>query len=89
MLSFSTTAGGFGSVQKGHGIALGDLDSDGDQDIYAVMGGAVVGDVYQNAMFENPGHGNHWLTLRLEGTSSNRAAIGAASPVITQPFPAT
>ena len=25
----------------------------------------------------NPGHGNHWITLRLEGVQSNRAAIGA------------
>ena len=25
---------------------------------------------------QNPGHGNHWLTLRLAGTKSNRAAIG-------------
>ncbi len=25
----------------------------------------------------NPGHGNHWITLKLEGVRSNRAAIGA------------
>jgi hypothetical protein len=28
-------------------------------------------------LFENPGFGNHWLTLKLEGVRSNRAAIGA------------
>ncbi|MEK6675417.1 MAG: CRTAC1 family protein [Planctomycetota bacterium] len=72
-----TTAGGFGHLQKGHGVAFADLDNDGDQDIYAVMGGAYVGDVFQNALFENPGFGNHWITLRLEGTKSNRSAIGA------------
>lgn len=71
-----TTSGGFGHVQKGHGIAFGDLDNDGDQDIYAVMGGAIAGDVYQNVLFENPGHGNHWITLRCEGKQANRAAIG-------------
>ncbi|MCY4606750.1 MAG: ASPIC/UnbV domain-containing protein [Gemmatimonadetes bacterium] len=27
-------------------------------------------------LFENPGHGNHWITLKLEGTKSNRAGIG-------------
>ena len=34
-----TTSGGFGHLQKGHGIAFGDLDNDGDQDIYEVIGG--------------------------------------------------
>lgn len=72
-----TTSGGFGNVQKGHGVAFGDLDNDGDQDIYVVMGGAFSGDTYPNLLFENPGHGNHWITLRLRGTTTNRAAIGA------------
>ncbi|MEE9294197.1 MAG: CRTAC1 family protein [Phycisphaerae bacterium] len=72
-----TTSGGFGHVQKGHGIAFGDIDNDGDQDIYTVMGGMFSGDTYYNVLFENPGHGNHWVTLRLEGVQTNRAAIGA------------
>jgi FG-GAP-like repeat/ASPIC and UnbV len=71
-----TTSGGFGHLQKGHGIAFGDLDNDGDQDIYEVMGGAYPGDVSQNVMFSNPGHGNHWITLKLEGNGSNRSGIG-------------
>ena len=29
-----TTSGGFGHLQKGHGIAFGDIDNDGDQDVY-------------------------------------------------------
>ena len=41
------------------------------------MGGAFTGDVAPNILFENPGHGNHWIKLRLEGVRSNRAAIGA------------
>jgi tetratricopeptide (TPR) repeat protein len=72
-----TTSGGFGHLQKGHGIAFGDLDNDGDQDIYAVMGGAFSGDTFQNALFLNPGNDNHWITLRLVGVNSNRSAIGA------------
>jgi hypothetical protein len=72
-----TTSGGFGHVQKGHGIAFADFDIDGDQDIYAVMGGAVYGDIYQNVLFQNPGHGARWITLSLQGTRANRSAIGA------------
>ena len=72
-----TTSGGFGHLQKGHGVAFGDIDNDGDQDIYAVMGGAYSGDRFQNVLFENPGNDNHWITLRLQGKSSNRFGIGA------------
>jgi hypothetical protein len=69
-----TTSGGFGHLQKGHGIAFGDIDHDGDQDIFATMGGAYEGDGYANVLFENPGHGHRWLTLRLSGTRSSRDA---------------
>ncbi len=79
-----TTSGGFGHLQKGHAIAFGDLDNDGDQDVYANIGGAYTGDVYRNALFENPGHGNHWLKLKLEGVKSNRSAIGARIKVTTK-----
>ena len=72
-----TSAGGFGHLQKGHGVAFGDIDNDGDQDIFVEMGGAYSGDTYANLLFENPGQGNHWITLQLEGVTSNRAAIGA------------
>jgi len=72
-----TTAGGLGHLQKGHGIAFADLDNDGDQDIYAQMGGAFGGDAAGNALYENPGFGNHWIKVKLIGVRSNRAAIGA------------
>jgi hypothetical protein len=71
-----TTSGGLGNLQKGHGISFADIDNDGDQDIYTVIGGAYTDDTYRCALFENPGHGNHWITLKLEGVKANRAAIG-------------
>lgn len=71
-----TSAGGFGHIQKGHGIAFSDFDRDGDQDVYAVMGGAFEGDNFTNVLFENPGFDNNWIVIELEGTSTNRSAIG-------------
>jgi hypothetical protein len=79
-----TTSGGFGHLQKGHGIAFGDLDSDGDQDIVAIMGGWYSGDAAPNALFVNPGHANHWVTLRLRGDRANRLAVGARIHLIVQ-----
>ena len=79
-----TTAGGFGHLQKGHGIAFGDLDNDGDQDVYASIGGAYEGDGYRNALFRNPGSPAGWLKLRLVGTTANRSGIGARIEVIIE-----
>jgi hypothetical protein len=71
-------SGGFANVQKGHGVSFGDLDHDGDEDIYIVMGGAFDGDFYYNSLFENPNEDkNNWLVLDLEGTTANKKAIGA------------
>jgi len=72
-----TTSGGFGHLQKGHGIAFFDYDHDGDEDVFVELGGAYLGDVFQNALFENPGFSNHWIKIQLSGTQSNRYGIGA------------
>ena len=73
----ATTSGGFGILQKGHGIAFGDLTNNGNEDIFAKIGGAYPGDTYKSVLFKNPGHGNHWVTLELEGVQTNRSAVGA------------
>lgn len=70
-------AGGFGHLQKGHGIAFADFDNDGDQDVLAVLGGWVPGDAFHNAYFENPGFNHHWIKIELRGTTSNRFGVGA------------
>jgi hypothetical protein len=72
-----TTNGGFGHLQKGHGVAFADLRGTGFEDIFEEMGGAQPGDTYQSALYRNPGNANHSVTLELEGVASNRAAIGA------------
>ena len=72
-----TAASGTGHLQKGHGVAFGDVDGDGDEDLLANMGGFVPGDAYWKALFRNPGNANHWLRVRLVGAKSNRAGIGA------------
>jgi hypothetical protein len=79
-----TTSGGFGQLQKGHGVGFGDINEDGAQDIYAVVGGVYSGDHYHNQLFANPGHGNHWLKLTLAGVQSNRLAVGARLKVVVR-----
>jgi hypothetical protein len=72
-----TTASGLGHLQKGHGVAFADYDHDGDQDIFIEMGGAFPGDAFADAVFQNPGFGNHWIVIKLVGNKSNRAGVGA------------
>ena len=73
-----TYAGGFGHLQKGHGVAFGDLDGDGDEDLFHQLGGQYPGDVYTNALFENPGSAAaRHLTLRLRGVAGNPFMVGA------------
>ncbi len=78
-----TTATGTGHLQKGHGVAIGDIDGDGDEDIFVNMGGFVPADAYAKVLFRNPGHHRHWLSMKLVGVRTNRAAIGARVEVHT------
>jgi hypothetical protein len=74
----ATSSARVGNLQKGHGVSFADLDNDGDEDIYIEMGGAYKGDAYQNSLYLNPGQNkNNWVNVNLEGTTCNRAAIGA------------
>ena len=54
------------------GMAFGDFDNDGDVDVLVVNLGE------PPSLFRNHAEGkNHWIKIRLEGTVSNRSAIGA------------
>ena len=79
-----TASSGTGELHKGHGIAFADLDNDGDEEIVAEIGGATPGDSHPLRLFENPGHGNDWINLRLVGVKTNRAAIGARIKVTVE-----
>ena len=72
-----TTSGGFGHLQKGHAVAFGDVDNDGNQDVFAMIGGAYTADKFWSALYRNPGNGNHWIKLRLVGEKANRLGVGA------------
>jgi hypothetical protein len=73
-----TTSARVGNLQKGHEVSFVDLNNDGNEDIYIKMGGAYKGDAYENSLYLNPGqNNNHWVNITLQGTISNKVAIGA------------
>ncbi len=59
-----------------YGCAFGDYDNDGFEDL-------AVATVRYNSvdqtdlLYHNDGNSNHWITIKLTGTSANRSAIGA------------
>lgn len=72
-----TTIGGFGNLQKGHGVSFADINNNGHQDVHHQQGGAFPGDEYQNALYLNPGSPGAFVYLQLRGTQSNHFGVGA------------
>jgi enediyne biosynthesis protein E4 len=65
--------GGLLGEQSSRGAAFGDYDNDGDIDVL------VINMNERPALLRNDTpHTNHWITLRLIGSKSNRSAIGAS-----------
>jgi tetratricopeptide (TPR) repeat protein len=79
-----TASSGTGDMHKGHGISFADLFRTGHEDIVANFGGAIPSDRHSLRLFENPGNDNDWITMRLVGVKSNRAAVGARIKVTVE-----
>jgi hypothetical protein len=66
---------GLDSIRDGRGMGIADFDNDGRLDIF-VANANNLPTLYRNVM-PWPGDGAHWIQLVLEGTTSNRGAVGA------------
>jgi hypothetical protein len=63
---------GISAIHCSRGAAFGDFDNDGDMDVL-IMNVNEPPTLLRN----DAPPGNHWIKIRLEGTKSNRSAIGA------------
>jgi hypothetical protein len=72
--TFTKITTGSPANESGHswGCAWADYDNDGFLDLFAAQN-----DRRGNYLYRNNGNSNRWLTVKLIGTVSNRAAIGA------------
>ncbi|HEY3176327.1 MAG TPA: CRTAC1 family protein [Candidatus Polarisedimenticolia bacterium] len=74
----------FARPNVGRGVAVGDMDDDGDLDLL------VVNNNREAELFRNDGGndasrgGGHWLLVKLRGVKSNRNGIGARVRVMTR-----
>ncbi|MGV3637972.1 MAG: FG-GAP-like repeat-containing protein [Flavobacteriales bacterium] len=82
--TFTPISGLFPAGRDMHSFATGDLNNDGFQDVFANYGtGYITPDAGQpDRLWLNDGNDNHWFTVRLKGTISNRDAVGAQVRII-------
>ena len=68
-----------GAAWDGRGFAFADYDNDGDIDLLLTADVEAFTRMWRNDTITT----NHWITLKLVGTQSNRSAIGARIEVTT------
>jgi len=73
----TTFAAGLPLTGKSHGINMADLFGDGRLSIIIAAGGAYPGDLLTTNVFYPKKLAGNYLNVRLDGTVSNRSAIGA------------
>ena len=74
----ASAAAGLDLIDDGRAIALADWDADGDLDIWLANRTAPRVRLLRN----DSENSHHWLSVRLQGRSSNRDAIGARVEVV-------
>jgi tetratricopeptide (TPR) repeat protein len=72
-----TFSAGLPIMGKGHGINCADLFGDGRLSILCATGGAYPGDLMTTSVFAPKRRPGNYLAVVLQGTKSNRGAVGA------------
>ena len=85
--TFTRITGLFPSNKAMHSFATGDLNNDGFVDVFANYGSNYItaDNANPDRLWMNNGNDNHWFGVRLQGTTSNRDAVGARM-TITGPW---
>ncbi len=85
--TFTEVPNAFPNNDTMHSFATGDVDRDGQLDVYASYGDGYVSpdDQNEDVLWVNDGNDNNWIAFDLEGFQSNMDAVGA-KVVITGDF---
>lgn len=77
--TFDNVSAGAGIMdrQVGRGLAVADVDGDGDQDVFGVVLGTGEEEIHSKLYINQTEKAGHYVQIALEGARSNRDAIGA------------